>query len=98
MRGDIIGEKNYSDTFLSMPKLATRQLIHTVRAYVNFWRRDELHIPMTNGTIESREKTMFDMTTEAIVLLKSPSDGTFFISVKLSWFRSFITDVLGDVH
>lgn len=53
---------------------------------------------MTNGSIAPREKEMFDMNREGTNLLKSLSHGTYFISVKISWFRRIIADAMRHVH
>lgn len=58
---------------------------------------NRLEILVANGSIESRDMVVFAMSMEATVLLKSPSHGTYFISVKSTWFRTYIAEAIGDV-
>lgn len=81
-----------------MLNLARGPLIVTLRAYMHFCHTNLLRISVTNRTIESRKSAMCYMTIDVIVLLKLPSHGTHFMSVRSARFRRFSMDVIGDVH
>jgi len=91
-------QKLYSDTFSRMVQHSTSQLIGTVRRFVEKWEKDELVIPEVSGSEEDRKRAVLDMEREATVVVQTTSPSEWFVAVKCSWFKQYVTEEMGDVH
>jgi len=48
--------------------------------------------------LEDRKRAVLDMEREATVVVQTTSPSEWFVAVKCSWFKQYVTEEMGDVH
>lgn len=90
--------KEYDDTYASMVRTITTQLIGNVRELVENWSWDEISVEENRLSGERRRDTVIGMSRFATSVWTLKSLERTFISLEERWFRMYMADTLGVVY
>ena len=91
-------QKLNCDMFGKSLVTATSQLIGAIGNFVQNWEPQELEVPDQCTTAEERKQKILVMEREATTVICSESPQEWYVAVKSSWFKKYVTDEMGDVH
>lgn len=89
-------QKAYTNMFGEMLPVALSQIIGTIRRFVEHWEPRELSVSSAER-VEDRKDFVLSMERDATCVFTNRESSEWFIAVKPSWFKQYITEEMGTV-